>query len=112
MLRDPQISQFSLRIPRSLAAGSSGGLPLRGTGRQAGREGGRERGDRARAAFEIFRSCPNQRPGICTDDFLFFYFFGPFLFSFSERWEVSHPGDPPKKKKKKILGANYINKFF
>ncbi len=76
----------------------------RQAGRQAGREGGRERGDRARAAFEIFRSCPNQRPGICTDDFFIFFFFGPFLFSFLERWEVSHPGNPPKKKKKKLRG--------
>jgi hypothetical protein len=96
MLRDPQISLFSLPIPRSLAAGSSGVLPLRGRGRQGGREGGSEETGQGLLLnfFDPARTKDQEFVPVIFN----FLFFCPFLFSFLEGWEFSHPGDPKKKK--------------
>jgi hypothetical protein len=86
------ISQFSLPIPRSFAAGSSGVLPLRGRGR----EGVRERGDGQGLLLNFFDPARSKDQEFVLVIFNF-YIFCPFLFSFLEGWEFSHPGDPKKK---------------
>jgi hypothetical protein len=103
MLRDPQISQFSLRIPRSLAAGSSGGLPLRGTGRQAGRQGGRE-GESEETGqgllLKFFDPARTKDQEFVPMIFLFFFFLALFYFLFWRGGKFLILATPQKKKKK------------